>query len=1120
VAWFEVTSHPDFEQYGNWHFMTDSHEQAYFLERFELVKEMLHDGDVESATASLVDLREKGFINRELDQQISVLRDEPTEEELEQARAWADKVIASINSYGGDVFQMVEELSDAATGISEAEWVPADDDDPEDGGTEPLESVDDLSGEHEVGEFDEFGDLDEFSDLEEFSDLAGFSELEDIDNLDDLSELEEFSDFSDPDELEELDDVPVGDDDVDDEDLELDEAFDELSEPSEDIDVEDVDEISSPSVDFAMLDESPSQVVEELSEEHVDDSERETAQQDAVSPDFPHDGDESDDGNEGETAENPDFHLSEISEQEFADEEAAEEPTAVEESEDLEATREGDDHSGLGAASESDEEFSLDQVSEEGDEDPFAMNLDLDDMDFDDASPSPAETAESAGDEQRGVSEEILLEDAVEEVDEDADVVETAESDGVSVDDRATKKHKVPETSGPGSTAEGHDPSARSEAPELGGQSSAGENRVTKEHQAPDSRLTGGTLDDESEVDEAHGNATKVAGLNEDTSNKQPEPSDFAGGTDASDAEFRETRKRQSVDKMAASMADEDSDGADEDEALGAADDGFQLFSDSEAEQMGLSYSSAADDESSEEASAVDPFDDEEELDPFEDDLGDNPFADDDIFADVDAQPDDADDSPSRESSRMPDSPSGEARYRGAQPSPPAHRRSSSGEIRPGSGERRFDDLSDAFADDAESGEESSPDNQFTREKTQRNESLAELASSMKASETAESQTGPEDGDEDDDFDLGLSNPEEKNESPKPAASMDEDDDFDLGLSNPEEKNQQWAIPAPGSVADESDSEGIAGPGSVVEESSEPEEQDEVSQTFFGALAPFQRDESEASDQPEQQTQERHREPDTSGSKPRIRFESSNTPAPSGQKRDLQPTPASLSAISSSDEEPSPDDSLDEEEFFDLADSLAQESEGSQAKRPKYRGEPMVVESDVSEASGEVGGSSSNPFAHEAPTGVQEALRESESSFVLEEIPSSDAEEQVAKDVLLDEAERLFEKGKYESAKDLVSSVLERDDEHEDALELQRHIEDELVREYNKKLGSLDQTPELKIGMGEIANLDLDSRAGFLLSQMDGFSSINDLLELSNMSRAETLSVLADLLERDIISLK
>ena len=46
----------------------------------------------------------------------------------------------------------------------------------------------------------------------------------------------------------------------------------------------------------------------------------------------------------------------------------------------------------------------------------------------------------------------------------------------------------------------------------------------------------------------------------------------------------------------------------------------------------------------------------------------------------------------------------------------------------------------------------------------------------------------------------------------------------------------------------------------------------------------------------------------------------------------------------------------------------------------------------------------------------------------------------------------------------------------------------------------------------------LDHRAGFVLSQVDGFLSFEDICDLSGMSRLQTLRTLALLLDREIIT--
>jgi len=70
------------------------------------------------------------------------------------------------------------------------------------------------------------------------------------------------------------------------------------------------------------------------------------------------------------------------------------------------------------------------------------------------------------------------------------------------------------------------------------------------------------------------------------------------------------------------------------------------------------------------------------------------------------------------------------------------------------------------------------------------------------------------------------------------------------------------------------------------------------------------------------------------------------------------------------------------------------------------------------------------------------------------------------------------------------------------------------------KLGDLKRVPTLKLRMAELMKLSLDPRAGFLLSRIDGSLSFEALFSVSGMSRLDTLRVLAQLLDQDIIAIR
>lgn len=149
----------------------------------------------------------------------------------------------------------------------------------------------------------------------------------------------------------------------------------------------------------------------------------------------------------------------------------------------------------------------------------------------------------------------------------------------------------------------------------------------------------------------------------------------------------------------------------------------------------------------------------------------------------------------------------------------------------------------------------------------------------------------------------------------------------------------------------------------------------------------------------------------------------------------------------------------------------------------------------------------------------QEAL----ANFVREEDAQEDESDiDATSKKLLSEARELLEAGEPESAKDLAKSVLTREPDFERAEELLERIEDELEASEPEgpedRIGDLDQRPSRELAMDEVADRDLDHRFGFVLSLVDGSVTFEDILDLSSMPREETLDVLADMLDRGLIS--
>jgi hypothetical protein len=77
-----------------------------------------------------------------------------------------------------------------------------------------------------------------------------------------------------------------------------------------------------------------------------------------------------------------------------------------------------------------------------------------------------------------------------------------------------------------------------------------------------------------------------------------------------------------------------------------------------------------------------------------------------------------------------------------------------------------------------------------------------------------------------------------------------------------------------------------------------------------------------------------------------------------------------------------------------------------------------------------------------------------------------------------------------------------------------------LIARYVGRIGPLEQVPVLVMKLTEIGAARVDYRAAFLLSQVDGHTSLDAILDVSGMSVLETLRIVSDLARRGIIAFR
>ena len=205
-----------------------------------------------------------------------------------------------------------------------------------------------------------------------------------------------------------------------------------------------------------------------------------------------------------------------------------------------------------------------------------------------------------------------------------------------------------------------------------------------------------------------------------------------------------------------------------------------------------------------------------------------------------------------------------------------------------------------------------------------------------------------------------------------------------------------------------------------------------------------------------------------------------------------EPEPAAATAQDDRDRELTPLQQLPAQDdmFIALAEQLAADSSVGIVVAPEH---------------GHAG--ETNPFGVESITGTEH-----------EPLGSPPSELVTNLDAILLEARRLRSTGELGAALDIVRKVMSRgpNREAEDlATALERDLEEPLIERCG---GDLTATPQLAVNMNQLGAMDLDHRAGYLISQLDGMMSFLDLLEISGMSRRETLEVMADLVQKGAIS--
>jgi hypothetical protein len=118
------------------------------------------------------------------------------------------------------------------------------------------------------------------------------------------------------------------------------------------------------------------------------------------------------------------------------------------------------------------------------------------------------------------------------------------------------------------------------------------------------------------------------------------------------------------------------------------------------------------------------------------------------------------------------------------------------------------------------------------------------------------------------------------------------------------------------------------------------------------------------------------------------------------------------------------------------------------------------------------------------------------------------------------EMQERFALGDYSGALVMAEALLEENPTHVEAREYAESCRAVLQQMYTAKIGPLDRVPVVEVAREQLRWLSIDHRAGFVLSLVDGVSSLEMILDVSGMPSLDALRILYELVQQRIVSIR
>ena len=110
--------------------------------------------------------------------------------------------------------------------------------------------------------------------------------------------------------------------------------------------------------------------------------------------------------------------------------------------------------------------------------------------------------------------------------------------------------------------------------------------------------------------------------------------------------------------------------------------------------------------------------------------------------------------------------------------------------------------------------------------------------------------------------------------------------------------------------------------------------------------------------------------------------------------------------------------------------------------------------------------------------------------------------------------------GDFSGALAIAEKLLEADPDDREAEDVAETCRTTLKKMYRARIGNLDRVPVVSVARDQMRWLSIDHRAGFVLSLIDGVSTVEMILDVTGMPELDALRILSELVQQRIIGFR